>query len=106
MFGRFWKRTELRLSVLIVVEQDGEGYYAYAPALKGLHVDGSTEEEAFENAKLATRVYLESLARHGDPLPVGPGLAVREESHMEIPEGALPHEVIVQWPSLRMSGAS
>ena len=55
----------------IIVEPDGDEYHAYAPSLKGLHVYGSTEEEALNNAMEAAKAYLLSLIKHGDPIPVG-----------------------------------
>jgi antitoxin HicB len=55
----------------IFVEPDEPGFHAYCPALKGLHVGGDTEEEALENAKDAAIAYLQSLMKHGDPIPVG-----------------------------------
>lgn len=61
----------LHLKVSVVIEPDENGYHAYCPALKGLHVDGMTEDEALENARQAALVYLESLAQHGDALPIG-----------------------------------
>ena len=66
--------TQQHVSVQIIVAKDEEIFHAYAPALKGLHVDGATQEEAIENVKEAIAVYLESLRKHGDPLPEGPGL--------------------------------
>ena len=60
-----------RFSVLIRVEPDGEQFYAYCPALKGLHTCGETREEATQNAINAATAYLESLIKHGDPIPVG-----------------------------------
>ncbi|MFA4836482.1 MAG: type II toxin-antitoxin system HicB family antitoxin [Dehalococcoidia bacterium] len=56
-------------TVQIIVEPDQGGFYAYCPALKGLHVDGETEEEALQNARDAAILYLRSLIKHGDPIP-------------------------------------
>ena len=58
-------------AVQIIVEPDEGGFYAYCPALKGLHVGGDTEEEALQNARDATIAYLHSLIRHGEPIPIG-----------------------------------
>ena len=69
-------KEEIHVSVFVVVEQDGDGFHAYAPALKGLHVDGYTEDEALTNAKEAIDVYLQSLGKHNEQLPEGPGLTV------------------------------
>lgn len=61
---------QLRFTVDIVVEPDGDQFFAYAPALKGVHVGGLTEDEALQNALDATVLYLQSLIRHGDPIPL------------------------------------
>jgi len=58
-------------AVQIIVEPDEGGFYAYCPALKGLHVGGGTEEEALQNARDAAIAYLHSLIKHGEPIPVG-----------------------------------
>jgi len=62
--------------IQIVVEEDGDGYHAYCPALKGLHTDGDTPEEALEAALEGASWFLESMIRHGDPIP----LMCREQS--------------------------
>jgi len=67
MFKRLRKIT---FSVEICVEKDGESYYAYCPALPGVHVDGATESEVMENAVTAAKLYIESLIDHGDPIPI------------------------------------
>jgi len=36
-----------------------------------LHVSGDTEEQAVRNAKDAAIAYLESLIKHGEPIPIG-----------------------------------
>ena len=58
-----------RVNFTIIIEPDDAGFHAYAPALKGLHVDGTTEKEALQNAATAVLCYLESLSAHGEPLP-------------------------------------
>ena len=63
--------------VTICVERDGDGFYAYAPALKGLHVGGDTEDEALTNAKDGIILYLESLSDHGEPIPEGKYLEIK-----------------------------
>ena len=59
------------LKVKILVEEDEGSYHAFCPELKGLHVDGDTPEEVFEVAKDAVHAYLNSLIKHGEPIPVG-----------------------------------
>ena len=64
-------KEKISFSVPIVIKPDNGGFHAYSHALKGLHVPGYTEEEALQNAKDAAVAYLNSLIKHGDPIPVG-----------------------------------
>lgn len=68
------KTEEIEFKVRVVTEPDGPSFHSYCPALKGLHTSGDTEEEALENAKDAIIAYLESLIKHGDPIPIGVGI--------------------------------
>lgn len=61
----------IKLRIRILVEPDDDGFHAYCPELKGLHVAGDTEAEAVENAKLAADLYIKSLIKHDDPIPLG-----------------------------------
>lgn len=109
MFNFFRKPRTLKLSVQFVVEPDGEGFHAYSPMLPGLHADGSTEAQACDNFVSEIPAYLESLSKHGDPLPVGTIEIVREPAPVRVPPGAfLSHvqKVTVQWPSLPTFGIS
>jgi predicted RNase H-like HicB family nuclease len=60
----------LKFWVRIIVEKDIPGFYAYAPSLKGLHMGGDSEKEARGNAREAAALYLKSLLKHGDPIPI------------------------------------
>ena len=62
--------TEIKFWVKIVVEKDDPGFHAYAPSLKGLHMVGDTPEEALSNAKEATALYLKSMLKHSDIIPI------------------------------------
>ena len=54
----------------VIVEQDEDGVFvAEAPALPGCISQGATRAEALANIKDAVRGYLESLEKHGDPVP-------------------------------------
>ncbi len=98
-------RDVLRLSLTVVVEKDGAGFYAHVPAFKGVHVDGRTEKEALANAGEAAEVYLHSLVMHGEPLPIGPDCSIlREEKILPIPEGAMLRHLELQWPFQNTSG--
>jgi predicted RNase H-like HicB family nuclease len=55
---------------VILEPEEGGGYHAFCPALKGLHTYGATLEEAIANAREAVEVYLESLKAHNEPPPV------------------------------------
>ncbi len=76
--------------ILIVVEPDEGEFHAYCPALKGLHTCGATEEEAMDNAADAAIAYLESLIKHGDPIPIG--VAAHEEVKRRITLCHRPHQ--------------
>ena len=56
-------------TVVFVREDDG-GYCVHVPALKGCHTQGDDLPEAMRMAVEAIELYLESLAAHGDPIPV------------------------------------
>jgi predicted RNase H-like HicB family nuclease len=97
-------RESLTLKIFAVIEPDEGRFHAFAPAFKGLHVDGKDEQEAIRNLTNGIGVYLESLAIHKEPLPIGPNLIVHED--VEIPQGAFLRSVTVEWPSLQTSGIS
>jgi len=61
----------LTFQVAVVVEPDGDEFYAYCPAIKGLHVGGATVAEAVKNARDAAIAFLEMMVEYGDPIPVG-----------------------------------
>lgn len=61
----------IKVAIRFVVEPDDGGFHAYCPELKGLHVCGATEEEAFETAKKAAELHILSILKHNEPLPVG-----------------------------------
>ena len=89
----------MEVSVAVLVERDGDGFHAYVPALKGLHVDGMTEREAVQRAKEAIDVYLESLSTHGEQLTEGPGLVIHKTRSKTL-------NVTTRWPSTKLSGAN
>jgi hypothetical protein len=39
IFGRGGPKVNVKVSITVIVEPDGNAYHAYAPAFKGLHVD-------------------------------------------------------------------
>ena len=63
----------MKLLIEVVIEPDGEDrFHAYSPACRGVHIDGSTEAETLARMKDALRLYLDSMVRHDEPLPLGP----------------------------------
>ena len=95
--------TESRITVTVCMEKDGDGFYAYAPALEGLHVGGDTADEALENVKDGIILYLESLVRHGEPFPVGAHLKI-ENYNVHLTSELLTKEISVLWKSHMMPG--
>jgi predicted RNase H-like HicB family nuclease len=77
----------LKFWVRITVDKDTPGFHAYAPSLKGLHMGGDTEKEARDNAEEAAGLYLKSLLKHGDPLPID----VLEKELAETPAASRKH---------------
>ncbi len=54
----------------VIIEQDKDGVFvANCPALPGCISPGATREEAQANIKEAITGYLESLRKHGEPIP-------------------------------------
>ena len=54
----------------IIIEQDEDGMFvAEVPALPGCISQGATRGESLANIKDAIVGYLESLKKHGDPIP-------------------------------------
>jgi predicted RNase H-like HicB family nuclease len=107
MFRHLFAPKETRtltLEIFAVVEPDDNTFHAFAPAFKGLHVDGRNEKEAITNLVRGVQAYMESLAANNEPLPIGPNLRVHED--VQIPQGAFLRSVTVEWPSLQMSGIS
>jgi len=64
------ERRVIQFTLDIAVETDEDEFHAFCPGLKGLHTSGKTEEEAVQNAADAAIAYLESLIKHGDPIPL------------------------------------
>jgi len=58
-------------SYSVFYEQSPEGgYVAFVPALPGCHTQGESLEETERSVKEAIALYLESLASHGEAIPV------------------------------------
>jgi predicted RNase H-like HicB family nuclease len=65
IWGRRWP-----VKFRVIIEQDEEGVFvACCPALPGCISQGRTRAEAEANIKEAIQGYLESLKKHGEPIP-------------------------------------
>ena len=57
------------MKYLVIFEQTDTGYGAYVPALPGCVATGRTKEEAATHIKEAIELHIDSLRRHGEPVP-------------------------------------
>lgn len=89
-------KKKLSFTIIVVIESDDGRFHAFCPSLKGLHVEGTTEEEACQNAIDAAIAYLKSLIKHGDPIPLG--VMVKEEEEQNLPQMSTPSKRIRQIP--------
>ncbi len=60
---------DYHFTVVFEHEDDG-GYHAFCPALKGCHTQGNDLEEANVNIQEAIELYIESLRKHNEEIPV------------------------------------
>lgn len=58
----------MKFRVIIEIDEDGV-YVAQVPSLPGCISQGKTRAEALENIKDAIKGYIESLRKHGEPVP-------------------------------------
>ncbi|MFH1904281.1 MAG: type II toxin-antitoxin system HicB family antitoxin [bacterium] len=60
------------MKYIVHIEQDEDGVFvAECPSLPGCVSQGNSREEAEGNIKDAIKGYLESLKKHGEPVPLG-----------------------------------
>lgn len=62
---------EYTYTVVFEPVEEAGGYVATCPALPGLVTEGDTLEDARAMAADAIQGYLESLRKHGQPIPAG-----------------------------------
>lgn len=68
--------AKLYLLVTVIIERDDDKWFGHCPAFSGLLMDGKTIDETLQRVRDGLDVYLESLERHGDPLPIGKDCAI------------------------------
>lgn len=84
--------------VTVIVEPDGNGYYAHCPGLPGVHVGGETQEEVLKNARDAIIGILETKSEHGDEIQLGPHLKRRRTSTKRVTSTFSRHEEKITVP--------
>ena len=53
----------------VIIEKNGDGYFAFCPELQGCYIQGDTYEEALKNIKDAIRLHLEDRLESGEEIP-------------------------------------
>ena len=61
---------EWKIKYRVIIEQDEDGMFiAECPILPGCISQGNSRNESLENIQEAIKGYLESLKKHGEPIP-------------------------------------
>ena len=76
LVGRVQEKV-MRYRVVLTTDEDGV-YTAECPSLPGCISQGATRELALQNIHEAMMGYLESLRKHGDPIPPSIGEEIVE----------------------------
>ena len=53
----------------VIIEKDGDGYFASCPELQGCYTQGDTYEQALENIKDAIRLHVEDRLESNEEIP-------------------------------------
>ncbi len=67
---RMFMQLQYKIELLPLSKQDGGGYFATIPRLKGCQSDGSIPDDAIKNLREAQKAWLASALKHSDPIPV------------------------------------
>jgi len=77
-----WLHGNGMMKYRVLIEEDEDGMYiAEVPALPGCLTQGATRGQALANCREAIAAYLESLQKHGEPVP--PSIS---EEVVEVPD--------------------
>jgi len=71
---------EIKLQFRVFVDRDGDLFHAYTPDLKGVHAAGESQLEALDAIGEAASLYVQSLVKHNESIPVGLLVLDREHS--------------------------
>ncbi|MBI3585511.1 MAG: type II toxin-antitoxin system HicB family antitoxin [Ignavibacteriales bacterium] len=63
-------KLSYKIELTPLTTEEGGGYLATIPLLKGCQSDGSTPDEAINNLREAQEAWLASALEHGDPIPL------------------------------------
>lgn len=67
---RNFMKLSYKIELTPLTTEEGGGYLATIPLLKGCQSDGSTPDEAIKNLREAQEAWLASALKHGDPIPL------------------------------------
>lgn len=67
---RDFMKLSYKIELTPLTTEEGGGYLATIPLLKGCQSDGSTPDEAIKNLREAQEAWLASALKHGDPIPL------------------------------------
>jgi predicted RNase H-like HicB family nuclease len=56
-FHSAWQGEKMSYKITVIIEQDEDGYYAYAPELDGCQTQGDTLDEVIKNMQEAVELY-------------------------------------------------
>jgi predicted RNase H-like HicB family nuclease len=70
----------------VVVEPDEDGWFVYCPVLEeqGGATWGNTPQQALRNIQEVLQMTVESMIKHGEPVPEGPVSDVRVSSELNV----------------------
>ncbi|KKT48634.1 MAG: hypothetical protein UW40_C0037G0013 [Parcubacteria group bacterium GW2011_GWF2_44_17] len=88
MVNKFMMNLPITINhyTVILEPADEGGYTVTVPALPGCSTEGETFEEAIAMARDAIEGYLESLIKHGEPIPVENGHLITTSLEIKLPQ--------------------
>ena len=69
---RYFLTLPYKIELTPLSDEDGGGYLATIPLLKGCQSDGKTPDEAIKNLREAQQAWIASALKHDDPIPIPP----------------------------------
>ncbi len=75
----FYMKIFENLEIKIVIEKDGNGYFAFCPELQGCYTQGNSYEEVIENIKDAIMLHIEDEAMEDEIKEIMKGERMRKK---------------------------